>query len=54
MQTLIENHAQKENAALYAQWGPRFIGRNMDYPEHLVGLPEQTNELIRIAERSRL
>ncbi len=54
MPTLIENHTLKENAILCEELGLRFIELNMNFPEYQVDRLEQTDQLIRIAERYRL
>ena len=51
MPTLIENHTLEENAALCEALGLRFIELNMNFPEYQVDRLEQTDELVRIAER---
>ena len=52
--TLIENHTLEENAVLCEALGLRFIEINMNFPEYQVDRLEQTDELIRIAQRHRL
>jgi len=54
MPTLIENHTLEENAALCEALGLDFIELNMNFPEYQVDRLEQTDELVRIAERHRL
>lgn len=54
MPTLIENRTLEENAALCGELGLRFIELNMNFPEYQVDGLEQTDELIRIADRYRL
>lgn len=54
MPTLIENHTLEENAALCEALGLRFIELNMNFPEYQVDRLEQTDELVRIAEKHHL
>lgn len=54
MPTLIENHSLEENAALCEALGLRFIELNMNFPEYQVDRLEQTDELVRIAEKHHL
>ena len=54
MPTLIENRTLEENAALCEALGLRFIELNMNFPEYQTDRLEQTEELIRIAEKHRL
>ena len=51
MPTLIENRTLEENARLCARLGLRFIELNMNFPEYQLEALEQTDCLIRAAER---
>ena len=52
MPTLIEYAALEENAALCGRLGLRFIELNMNFPEYQTERLEQTDALLRIAERA--
>ena len=51
MPTLIENRTLEDNAALCASLGLRFVELNMNFPEYQVECLEQTDFLLRTAER---
>ena len=51
MPTLIENRTLEENAALCRRLGLDFIELNMNFPEYQTERLEQTDELVRMAER---
>ena len=52
MPTLIENRTLEDNVSLCSSLGLRFIELNMNFPEYQVECLEQTDALIRIAERA--
>lgn len=52
MPTLIENRTLEDNAGLCRRLGLSFIELNMNFPEYQVERLEQTEELLRIAERA--
>ena len=52
MPTLIENRTLADNVALCAELGLRFIELNMNFPEYQVDRLEDTDALIRAAERA--
>ena len=52
MPTLIENRTLEDNAALCGSLGLRFIELNMNFPEYQLDRLEQTDALMRIAERT--
>ena len=52
MPTLIENRTLEENAVLCSSLGLRFLELNMNFPEYGLYRLEQTDELLRIADRS--
>ena len=54
MPTLIENRTLEENAALCSSLGLKFIELNMNFPEYQTDRLEETDELIRIAEKHSL
>ncbi len=51
MPTLVENRTLEENADLCGSLGLSFIELNMNFPEYQVDRLEQTDSLIRLAER---
>ena len=51
MPTLIENRTLEQNAALCRRLGLNFIELNMNFPEYQADRLEQTEDLIRIADR---
>ncbi len=52
MPTLVENKTLEENAALCESLGLKFIELNMNFPEYQIECLEQTDTLLRIAERA--
>ena len=52
MPTLIENRTLQDNISLCSRLGLSFIELNMNFPEYQVECLEQTDALIRIAERA--
>ena len=52
MPTLIENRTLEDNVSLCSSLGLRFIELSMNFPEYQVECLEQTDALIRIAERA--
>ena len=54
MPTLIENRTLEENAALCSSLGLKFIELNMNFPEYQTDRLEETDKLIRIAEKHSL
>lgn len=54
MPTLIENQTLEENAALCGSLGLQFIELNMNFPEYQTDTLEQTDRLLRIAEKERI
>ncbi|MBR3644326.1 MAG: sugar phosphate isomerase/epimerase, partial [Parasporobacterium sp.] len=52
MPTLIENRTLEENAALCSSLGLRFIELNMYFPEYQVNRLEETDRLLRTAEKA--
>ena len=52
MPTLIENRTLADNVSLCGNLGLRFIELNMNFPEYQVECLEQTDVLLRIAERA--
>ena len=51
MPTLAENRTLEDNAALCGRLGLKFIELNMNFPEYQTERLEQTDPLLRIAER---
>ena len=51
MPTLAENRTLEDNAALCGRLGLKFIELNMNFPEYQTDRLEQTDPLLRIAER---
>ena len=51
MPTLIENRTLEDNAALCGSLGLKFIELNMNFPEYQTEQLEETDELIRVAEK---
>lgn len=51
MPTLVENRTLEDNAALCGSLGLKFIELNMNFPEYQTDKLEQTDELIKIAEK---
>ncbi len=49
--TLVENRTLEENLALCSGLGLRFLELNMNFPEYQVERLEQTDSLIKLAER---
>ncbi len=52
MPTLIENRTLEDNVSLCKSLGLRFIELNMNFPEYQVEYLEQTDVLLRMAERA--
>ena len=52
MPTLIENRTLEDNVSLCRSLGLRFIELNMNFPEYQVDRLEQTDTLLRAAERA--
>ena len=52
MPTLIENRTLEDNAALCGELGLRFIELNMNFPEYQTERLEETEHLLRAAERA--
>ncbi len=52
MPTLIENRTLEENIALCAGLGLQFIELNMNFPEYQTDRLEQTDQLLRAAEKA--
>ena len=52
MPTLIENRTLEDNVSLSRSLGLRFIELNMNFPEYQVDRLEQTDTLLRAAERA--
>ncbi len=52
MPTLIENRTLEDNAALCGSLGLRFLELNMNFPEYRLERLEQTDSLLRIAEKA--
>ena len=51
MPTLIENRTLEDNAALCAELGLSFIELNMNFPEYQTERLEETDRLLRVADR---
>ena len=54
MPTLVENRTLEDNATLCSSLGLKFIELNMNFPEYQTDRLEQTDELIRIAEKESI
>ncbi len=54
MPTLIENRTLGDNVVLCGSLGLKFIELNMNFPEYQVDQLEQTDELIREAEKAQI
>ena len=54
MPTLIENKTLEDNIALCSRLGLKFIELNMNYPEYQLDKLEQTDVLIKMAQRSEI
>lgn len=52
MPTLVENRTIEDNLSLCSGLGLRFLELNMNFPEYQVDRLEQTDSLIRLAERA--
>lgn len=52
MPTLIENRTLEDNIALCSSLGLNFIELNMNFPEYQINQLEQTDKLIRLAEKT--
>ncbi len=52
MPTLIENRTLEDNVSLCSSLGLQFIELNMNFPEYQVECLEQTDAMLRMAERA--
>ncbi len=52
MPTLIENRTLEDNVSLCGSFGLQFIELNMNFPEYQLECLEQTDTMLRIAERA--
>ncbi len=52
MPTLIENRTPEDNVSLCSSLGLQFIELNMNFPEYQVECLEQTDTMLRLAERA--